>query len=741
MKGTRIPLILWLMMSLACTHGFTSENLRADSVPATNRQAKQRIESLETRLLEWAQTSKRTILSSLLQDAEQWFVSTVQAGEQTRLVFTDAYEDLNLSDKVRIHTVLERAYADLGREPEREQHARRLQSLERLLSLNTRLEQWRETLRSQRQKDASDPTAALDDQFLKQARSALESIQRDAEQWFATPSVEKDRLKFTEAYDVLTNTERVMLHSMLHALYTAIGNDDMASAHRVARAQLITKVSTKTAQEILALCREGRYAEAMFYIEQIDQSLPQERKLIVNPLQPITEDERRQLVRERDSGDYLEQMILRRCLAQIYIAEDNIDQAVAQFQRMLVLNPRYSVRQDDTLPATSKVISVFESARPQSKNALPILVSLGGLGFLIGAQSGGAVTGLGVSYAIVHESVQSSDPAFVEERLRIVYRDSLGRVARSDSATTGILRIQNLGANYEIFLEAEKGELLEGTVQHGQLEWIQAEYRIKEGEAVIRLRIRAPDPVGTENEDGIIFPSENAIFQATAETAGLGSPTQASFVVTFRRSSQFSVKVRQGNQVFSIPLSAQSSSRSAGHLKCRTTPQGHLSYSFSIETEAEGLTTLQCTIPRTLQGYRVILTDLTTDQVKLMHREPVYQFFMRAGEQRSFRLTLEPIVGTRVVITGLQTSATRGSNSVAIVATLNQSAQMRISIHDARGRVIHTSTRVASRGTNRFSLAVPELRTLPPGSYLVTLETQSEDGSVTRRSVPLILTR
>lgn len=739
-----------------------------------NQQAKQRLADLETRWNSDTQARDRSAMNSITRDAERWFVRIEQTPQgETRLSYTAAYDDLSLEEKVRLHRMLEGVYTALRREPESEAHAFKAQSLKWLLSLNNRWEEWREPLREYyREVDKRRGQWIVpDEQLVEQTRQGAETIIQDAEKWFVKPSqTPAQSIDYTDAYNQLTVAERILLHNTLISAYSALyeneslrleirrrqqGAEDGEQSSQQqkveqlksrlvaleqARRQLGSEAPAKTVQEIVTLCQQGRHAEAMFYIEQYDRRIQRNRKLIVNPNDPLQIQEiareMRALSKSRDSEAYLEQLRLRRCLAQIYVAEDNTEQAVAQFRLILALDPRYSVRQDDTLPATRKVVSTFESAQPKSNTTLPILAALGGLGVLIGSQSGGTVTGLGSSLSIVREAVQSSDPNFVEERLRIIYRDTLGNIARSDSITEGVITIENAGANYEILLVAERGTLSD--VKQGRIEKIEANYKISEGEAVIRVRIRVPSPFWG---DEIVLPPERFIFQATAETQGLGAPAQISFVVTFPQSRKAALRIQQGDQSVRVPFIKQATSRSYGALRYRLVPEGHSSYQMTIETEADGTVEIRSDMPTTLQHSGMVLTDLTTNQVKLLHMEPGYQFFLRAGERRTFRVTLEPPARSRMVITGLQTSASRSGNNVAIVTTLNQSAQLRLSIQDARGRVLHTSTRAATRGTNHITLTAPELRTAPPGTYLLTLEAQNKDGSVARRSAPLVITR
>lgn len=612
----------------------------------------------------------------------------------------------------------------------------------------------------------------------RDVKDLLEKIVADAERWFtpiATTPQGGMKIGRTEDYEKLSADEKLRLHSVLQRAYFALGRVAEAEAHALALESLGEGTKKVSTADIVRYCAQGRYAEAMYLIEQIDKAYPADLKLIITPEDAsfaTVRSKLRELGTKRDDVSKRlqgEQLQLRRCLAQIYIAEDNRDLAIAQFQLMQALNPRYRVSEDSTLPATRKVVEVFEAARPKSNPTVALLAALGGVGVLVGSQSGGAVTGGTASVAIVLEPLTSDAQTAAKKqsfRVRLVHRDPLGNVVRpsAGSSINGTIRIDSVGANYTLTLQEEDGGgLMLSDKIDGQIAIVRAKYTATEGQASFIVHIDIP----SSGDDGldITLPDVTVQFPITVEVLNpdkiVKGPVKSQSNILIQHSSRASrqpaqqtrwddairIECRQGNRhaVIFLPLKglmpSMLSSRESEGLRCTLLPAHASVYRFSVESNNAAPVTLTWELPDTARRRAILLTDLSAQRKVSLGGTSQYVFTLGAGERRVFEIAIEPRVNSGVLITSLQSVASRSSGGVSVAATLNQQAELRISVQDMRGCVLYTTSRVGTRGVNNFTLIAPELRAAPPGAYLITVEAQNEGGSVARRSAPLILTR
>jgi len=221
-----------------------------------------------------------------------------------------------------------------------------------------------------------------------------------------------EQLRTSAQYRDLSVEDKILLHSFLRRAYLYAGETAKVEEQRIEIMRLSTLASRKSVKEIVELCAQGRYAEAMYYIELYDaqheasqtalkQAQPQsdntqnttqpttttpeqqtggEREIVRVPRIIVSPGEEAEAVkrqaRQLSAEQIREQITLRRCMAQIYAADESEEAmklATLQFQLILSLDRRYSLKDDPTLreQTTPKIYQAYKNALPKQNLALP----------------------------------------------------------------------------------------------------------------------------------------------------------------------------------------------------------------------------------------------------------------------------------------------------------------------------------------------------------------------------------
>ena len=646
------------------------------------------------------------------------------------------------------------------------------------------------------------------------AQESAPSVQNILEEWRAgnrEAAVQlAEQLKASAKYGDLSVEDKLLLHSFLRRAYLYAGEPAKVEEQRLEIARLSAAASRKSVNEIVELCAQGRFAEAMYHIELYDaqhespqptleQPQPQsdnpqnatqpaaanperqaggERKttriprIIVSPGEEAEEVKRQ--ARLLSAEQIKEQITLRRCLAQIYAADESEEAmrlATLQFQMILSLDRRYSLKDDPTLreQTTPKIHQAFRNALPKQNLALPILGSLVG-GVLIATQNQGTTTGLGATFEVNNRSIESGEDYTVVQ-IQIVYRDSLGRIARSDSETTGILTIEDIGGNYRIELNAARGQFdvpLGPVKEIGSTE-VSVRYTVDRGEAYINLKIFYPEQPPQDEFPELDLPDVSVEFAVTV-TSSIGTPQTPRTVnhtisLTHKprsrapRNALLRLTVSQRTMQadgLSILQSAGASHRLSARpnaplwaallrgrdyyrvLSLTEISQGDRVVVYSEHAQP---VTLQWTTAEPSRGVELALRDLTSGSVLSLSRSNTYTYHPNPQETRVFEIVRTPRVRTPLIISQVSVQVNRSTGVSNIALTINQPASVQVSLEDARGQVLYQAVRNASRGANTFVVAAEQLRQLPPGAYLMKVEAQTENGDHARRAVPVVLTR
>jgi hypothetical protein len=647
------------------------------------------------------------------------------------------------------------------------------------------------------------------------AQESAPSVQNILEEWRAgnrEAAVQlAEQLKASAKYGDLSVEDKLLLHSFLRRAYLYAGEPAKVEEQRLEIARLSAAASRKSVNEIVELCAQGRFAEAMYHIELYDaqhefpqptleQPQPQsdnpqnatqpaaanperqaggERKttriprIIVSPGEEAEEVKRQ--ARLLSAEQIKEQITLRRCLAQIYAADESeeaMQLATLQFQIILSLDRRYSLKDDPTLreQTTPKIHQAFRNALPKQNLALPILGSLVG-GVLIATQNQGTTTGLGATFEVNNRSIESGEDYTVVQ-IQIVYRDSLGRIARSDSETTGILTIKDIGGNYRIELSTARGQFdvpLGPVKEIGSTE-VSVRYTVDRGEAYINLKIFYPEqPPQDELPPELDLPDVSVEFAVTV-TSSIGTPQTPRTVnhtisLTHTPRSRAprnalltltaSQRAAQANGLYILQSAGASHRLSArpdaplwaallrGRDYYRVLSLTEISQGDRVVVYSEHAqpVTLQWTTAEPSRGVELALRDLTSGSVLSLSRSNIYTYHPNPQETRVFEIVRTPRVRTPLIISQVSVQVSRSTGVSNITMTVNQPASVQVSLEDARGQVLYQAVRNASRGANTFVVAAEQLRQLPPGAYLMKVEAQTENGDHARRAVPVVLTR
>jgi hypothetical protein len=614
-----------------------------------------------------------------------------------------------------------------------------------------------------------------------------------------------EQLRTSAQYRDLSVEDKILLHSFLRRAYLYAGETAKVEEQRIEIMRLSTLASRKSVKEIVELCAQGRYAEAMYYIELYDaqheasqtalkQAQPQsddtqnttqpttttpeqqtggEREIVRVPRIIVSPGEEAEAVkrqaRQLSAEQIREQITLRRCMAQIYAADESEEAmklATLQFQLILSLDRRYSLKDDPTLreQTTPKIYQAYKNALPKQNLALPVLASLVG-GVVLATQNQGTVTGLGETFEVSHISrpPAANEQGDIIVELRVVYRDASGAIARSDSTTTGILKITDIGENYSINPSLIQGKL--NATPEFDAGTVTVNYTIERGEAVIKLVISYPPPLPADGlpTDGLDLPDVSVQFPVIVSGPGRRELTYT-FTLTHKPRSRAvrealvmltaSQRAAHANRLYILegagayPVAARSSAPlwlafRRGQNDYRALSLAELSPGDRVVVYSEDPlpVTLQWTTAESPRGMELALRDLTSGNIFSLSRSNTYTYHPNPQETRVFEIVRAPRVRAPLIISHLSAQVNRSTGVSNITLTVNQPASVQVSLEDARGQVLYQAVRNASRGANTFVVAADQLRQLPPGAYLMKVEAQTENGDRARRAIPVVLTR
>jgi hypothetical protein len=613
-----------------------------------------------------------------------------------------------------------------------------------------------------------------------------------------------EQLRTSAQYRDLSVEDKILLHSFLRRAYLYAGETAKVEEQRIEIMRLSTLASRKSVKEIVELCAQGRYAEAMYYIELYDaqheasqtalkQAQPQsdntqnttqpttttpeqqtggEREIVRVPRIIVSPGEEAEAVkrqaRQLSAEQIREQITLRRCMAQIYAADESEEAmklATLQFQLILSLDRRYSLKDDPTLreQTTPKIYQAYKNALPKQNLALPVLASLVG-GVVLATQNQGTVTGLGETFEVSHISrpPAANEQGDIIVELRVVYRDASGAIARSDSTTTGILKITDIGENYSINPSLIQGKL--NATPEFDAGTVTVNYTIERGEAVIKLVISYPPPLPADGlPTDLDLPDVSVQFPVIVSGPGERKLTYT-FTLTHKPRSRAvrealvmltaSQRAAQANRLYILegagayPVAARSSAPlwlafRRGQNDYRALSLAELSPGDRVVVYSEDPlpVTLQWTTAESPRGMELALRDLTSGNIFSLSRSNTYTYHPNPQETRVFEIVRAPRVRAPLIISHLSAQVNRSTGVSNITLTVNQPASVQVSLEDARGQVLYQAVRNASRGANTFVVAAEQLRQLPPGAYLMKVEAQTENGDRARRTIPVVLTR
>jgi len=613
-----------------------------------------------------------------------------------------------------------------------------------------------------------------------------------------------EQLRTSAQYQDLSVEDKILLHSFLRRAYLYAGETAKVEEQRIEIMRLSTLASRKSVKEIVELCAQGRYAEAMYYIELYDaqheasqtalkQAQPQsdntqnttqpttttpeqqtggEREIVRVPRIIVSPGEEAEAVkrqaRQLSAEQIREQITLRRCMAQIYAADESEEAmklATLQFQLILSLDRRYSLKDDPTLreQTTPKIYQAYKNALPKQNLALPVLASLVG-GVVLATQNQGTVTGLGETFEVSHISrpPAANEQGDIIVELRVVYRDASGAIARSDSTTTGILKITDIGENYSINPSLIQGKL--NATPEFDAGTVTVNYTIERGEAVIKLVISYPPPLSADGlPTELDLPDVSVQFPVIVSGPGRRELTYT-FTLTHKPRSRAvrealvmltaSQRAAQANRLYILegagayPVAARSSAPlwlafRRGQNDYRALSLAELSPGDRVVVYSEDPlpVTLQWTTAESPRGMELALRDLTSGNIFSLSRSNTYTYHPNPQETRVFEIVRAPRVRAPLIISHLSAQVNRSTGVSNITLTVNQPASVQVSLEDARGQVLYQAVRNASRGANTFVVAADQLRQLPPGAYLMKVEAQTENGDRARRTIPVVLTR
>ncbi|MDW8051222.1 MAG: FlgD immunoglobulin-like domain containing protein [Armatimonadota bacterium] len=157
--------------------------------------------------------------------------------------------------------------------------------------------------------------------------------------------------------------------------------------------------------------------------------------------------------------------------------------------------------------------------------------------------------------------------------------------------------------------------------------------------------------------------------------------------------------------------------------------------------------TLLLTVPdvaRLPRGVNPVLRDTQTGERRLLRNSAAWQIAVpREGLTRTYEVSL--VSTSRLLrITGLQIQSSRSTGQHTLQFTLSDEARVSIVVL-AGNQVVRTleQGRSRSRGVQQavWDGRDVEGRALPPGTYQIVVQAETDDGQVARASIPLVLTR
>ncbi len=164
-------------------------------------------------------------------------------------------------------------------------------------------------------------------------------------------------------------------------------------------------------------------------------------------------------------------------------------------------------------------------------------------------------------------------------------------------------------------------------------------------------------------------------------------------------------------------------------------------------TDEEHTRTLLITAPDLAHlphGVNPVLRNLQTGERRFLRNSAGWQIPVpREGLTRSYEISLVP-TSRLLRIMGLQVQSSRSTGQHTLQFTLSDEARVNITVM-AGGQVVRTleQGRSRSRGVQQavWDGRDAQGRALPPGSYQIVVQAESEDGQIARASIPLVLTR
>ena len=570
-------------------------------------------------------------------------------------------------------------------------------------------------------------------------------------QFEAAQPIAEGLLQTESEYQSLDDFDKTILHYCLVQIYSAQGRMTEAEeqikqvqAIRQTRAAKPSHSETlaERVREVLTLCELANLPEAKSIAEAILQD-PHYADLTPS-----------------------DRIILHRCLAQIYVAEGDDERAAEQFRQILAINPRFALRNPDSPLndlTSPKIEQLFDSVKPKPSSAV---LTLGGLGLaaLIARLRGGTAPGEPdpnqFTFTVNPGEIAADGESSAVVTLQI--RDNFGRLVTNDSETHVKLSIPNPGRVYQIRLEVEKGTQIIPAQEDASGE-IRGEYRVNRGELVVRIKITAPaeTPAGVRRTFDI------------AATTTPGGTRQVSLITVAPDIKRFEIPLYMGvgdsmdHRVIAILTNAAipevfnerkeddqgitlRDDQGNAYEKLAKKLEDTVRWTVMVRTTAPSVTLFW--LPDLLPvGYNFGLDiDLDGNPDVDMRSQSEYPLIITAGS-REFRLiasktraalaSVRRSAHERVLITALTARPTRGGQLV-VTFSLSRPAQVRASLQTMSGQTLtQFPVRNATRGLNTLMLWDERLGKAPPGTYLLVIEASSEDGTITRATTPVLVTR
>ncbi|MCS7273126.1 MAG: hypothetical protein NZ550_03145, partial [Fimbriimonadales bacterium] len=149
-------------------------------------------------------------------------------------------------------------------------------------------------------------------------------------------------------------------------------------------------------------------------------------------------------------------------------------------------------------------------------------------------------------------------------------------------------------------------------------------------------------------------------------------------------------------------------------------------------------------VARLPRGVNPVLRDTQTGERRMLRNGAAWQIPVpREGLTRTYEISLVP-TNRLLRITGLQVQSSRSTGQHTLQFTLSDEAHVSIMVL-AGNQLVRTleQGRSRSRGVQQavWDGRDAEGRALPPGTYQIVVQAETEDGQVARASIPLVLTR